>query len=209
MTDDLDPLARLALVVGRFGDSKADDTIAAVATEGGGTVRITYGDLAELLARLDRAERRELPEPKTYTVLVSRDEDAWNAEIEELQGAHTFARNIIELDPMVREVIALAENMPDGAEPHIQIEYKYAPGTSWTDFTPAEAAELELDLMVRTDIIAPRNELDEPCPWPWDPEQLKSQPIGQYHCPYCGGMQVAGIRHLDHTGAPDGPEDGR
>jgi hypothetical protein len=37
------------------------------------------------------------------------------------------------------------------------------------------------------------------CPWPFDPAQLVGQPIGQYHCPYCGSMVVAGIGHLDYT----------
>lgn len=72
------------------------------------------------------------------------------------------------------------------------------PRTHWTEFTPQEAVELELNLSKRTDITAPRNELGERCPWPWHPEQLVGAPIGQYHCPYCGGMQLAGVRHLDY-----------
>jgi hypothetical protein len=31
---------------------------------------------------------------------------------------------------------------------------------------------------------------------PEDPEKLCGQPIGQYHCPYCGCMQVACIPHM-------------
>lgn len=42
----------------------------------------------------------------------------------------------------------------------------------------------------------PTNELGEECPFPFDPPQLYGAPMGQYHCPYCGGMQVAGIVHL-------------
>lgn len=30
-----------------------------------------------------------------------------------------------------------------------------------------------------------------------DPVALRGQPIGQYHCPRCGVMQVAGIPHID------------
>lgn len=67
----------------------------------------------------------------------------------------------------------------------------------WSTIAPAEAADIELP---RDDIIGPVNEEGEPCPWPWDPQQLLGAPIGQYHCPYCGGMQVAGIPHLDWTG---------
>lgn len=28
---------------------------------------------------------------------------------------------------------------------------------------------------------------------------LKGQPIGMYHCPYCGAMVLAGQRHLDYA----------
>lgn len=45
------PFTRLALVVGRFRDMEADQTIAAVAIANG-TARLTYGDLAELARSL-------------------------------------------------------------------------------------------------------------------------------------------------------------
>jgi hypothetical protein len=32
-------------------------------------------------------------------------------------------------------------------------------------------------------------------PCPEDPLLLRGQPIGQYHCPYCGMMVVAGFPH--------------
>jgi len=31
---------------------------------------------------------------------------------------------------------------------------------------------------------------------PEDPLTLLGAPLGMYHCPYCGCMQVAGIRHM-------------
>lgn len=31
---------------------------------------------------------------------------------------------------------------------------------------------------------------------PEDPVALCGQPIGQYHCPYCGCMQVACVPHM-------------
>lgn len=67
----------------------------------------------------------------------------------------------------------------------------------WQDITPADA--VDLDLTVRLDISAPRNEEGERCPWPWDPQQLGGAPLGQYHCPYCGAMVLAGIDHLDYS----------
>lgn len=31
---------------------------------------------------------------------------------------------------------------------------------------------------------------------PEDPERLKGIPIGMYHCPWCGCMQIAGLPHI-------------
>ena len=33
-------------------------------------------------------------------------------------------------------------------------------------------------------------------PCPEDPVLLTGQPIGMYHCPYCGEMQLAGVSHV-------------
>lgn len=66
----------------------------------------------------------------------------------------------------------------------------------WTDIAPADATDIELP---RDDIKGPCNELGEPCPWPWEPQQLKGAPIGMYHCPYCGAMVLAGMLHLDYA----------
>ena len=33
-------------------------------------------------------------------------------------------------------------------------------------------------------------------PCPEDPVKLLGQPIGMYHCPSCGEMQLAGVPHL-------------
>lgn len=72
---------------------------------------------------------------------------------------------------------------------------------SWTEFEPHEAQDL---LLPSDDVQGPYNEIGQECPWPWEPQQLKGVPMGQYHCPYCGGMQVAGVPHLDH--GPVGPD---
>jgi len=70
---------------------------------------------------------------------------------------------------------------------------------TWTNYSPQQAADLKLDLSVRLDIAAPINELGERCPWPWDPQQLVGSPLGQYHCPYCGGMvlRLASVGRLN------------
>jgi hypothetical protein len=74
----------------------------------------------------------------------------------------------------------------------------------WDEIAPADARDL--DLSQRPDIEAPLNEMGERCPWPWDPQQLKGAPMGQYHCPYCSAMVLAGVPHLDYRDAPDQPE---
>lgn len=46
------------------------------------------------------------------------------------------------------------------------------------------------------------------------PELLAGRPVGQYHCPQCGCMVLAGMPHLPHDqgcaygGAPDPVYDG-
>lgn len=75
---------------------------------------------------------------------------------------------------------------------------------SWRDIDPADAADLNLadDLT----ISAPLNESGERCPWPWDPQQLAGAPMGQYHCPYCGAMCIAGVPHPDYGEEPPGEQ---
>jgi hypothetical protein len=34
---------------------------------------------------------------------------------------------------------------------------------------------------------------------PHNPEELKGQPIGMYHCPICGEMVLAGAKHPDYS----------
>lgn len=72
---------------------------------------------------------------------------------------------------------------------------------SWKDIDPKDAVDLNLadDLS----IDAPLNENGERCPWPWEPQQLVGVPLGQYHCPFCLAMVVAGAPHLDYRDAPD------
>lgn len=69
--------------------------------------------------------------------------------------------------------------------------------THWTEITPADAGDI--DLTVRQDITAPLNEMGERCPWPWEPQQLLGAPLGQYHCPHCMAMVVAGVPHPDYS----------
>lgn len=71
---------------------------------------------------------------------------------------------------------------------------------NWYDISPTDAASLKLPA---PGIKGPLNEMGEPCPWPWEPQQLAGAPMGQYHCTYCGGMVMAGMHHLDWRDDPD------
>lgn len=66
---------------------------------------------------------------------------------------------------------------------------------NWQEIGPEEALDIVLP---RDDIHGPLNELGEPCPWPWEPQQLVGAPLGQYRCPYCSAMVVAGMSHIDY-----------
>ena len=61
----------------------------------------------------------------TYRVVVTRDGDAWLADVPDLPGTHTWAKNLPALDRSVREVIALVENLPDDAENGLSLAYTY------------------------------------------------------------------------------------
>jgi hypothetical protein len=84
--------------------------------------------------------------------------------------------------------------MTDGPHPAVLVEI--GKPRRWETIDIEEAVTLNLG--ERTDITAPHNEEGERCPWPWDPQQLTGAPMGQYHCPYCGAMVMAGIPHIDY-----------
>lgn len=65
----------------------------------------------------------------------------------------------------------------------------------WFEIAPADAINIVLP---RDDIRGPLTSEGLPCPWPWEPQQLVGAPLGQYHCPYCGEMVVAGVPHPDY-----------
>ena len=74
----------------------------------------------------------------TYRVVVTREDDAWLADVPDLPGAHTYARNLPSLDQSVREVIAMIEDLPDGAEANLRLTYEYRTGDSAIDETTSK-----------------------------------------------------------------------
>lgn len=69
----------------------------------------------------------------------------------------------------------------------------------WSEIAPIDAIHLTLP---HPDIEGPLTTDGTPCPWPWEPQQLTGVPLGQYHCPYCGEMVVAGAAHPDYREKP-------
>ena len=59
----------------------------------------------------------------SYTVLISREGDAWLADVPEVAGAHTYARSIDVLLKSIREVIVLMEDLPDEANVDFALEF--------------------------------------------------------------------------------------
>ena len=66
----------------------------------------------------------------------------------------------------------------------------------WYDIEPADATSI--DCTTRPDLDPPHNESGDPCPWPWEPQQLVGASLGQFHCGYCGAMVMAGMKHVDY-----------
>ena len=78
----------------------------------------------------------------SYRVVVTREDSHWLADVPELQGAHTYARNLPTLDQAVREVIVLAADLPDAAMPELVIDYDYHTGDPELDTTAMEVRRL-------------------------------------------------------------------
>ena len=62
----------------------------------------------------------------TYRVVVEWEDGAWLAEVPECQGAHTFSPyGLAKLDTYVREVVVLAEELPDDADASLEFEWVF------------------------------------------------------------------------------------
>lgn len=73
-----------------------------------------------------------------YQVTVTREGDAWLADVAELEGAHTYARTLPALDRAVREVVVMATDRPDEDMPALRLAYDYRTGDPDIDVTATE-----------------------------------------------------------------------
>lgn len=75
----------------------------------------------------------------------------------------------------------------------------------WHEIQPKDAVDISFP---HESIWGPLTEYGGECPWPWEPQQLAGVPMGQYRCPYCMAMCIAGMPHSDFTpGWDDSPEE--
>lgn len=62
----------------------------------------------------------------TYIVNIAREEGNWLASVTNLEGVSTWAPTFSQLDFYVREAIALAEDLPEGAESSLELTWQSA-----------------------------------------------------------------------------------
>ena len=98
-----------------------------------------------------------------YGVVVTRQDDWWLARVPSLAGAHTESRTLATLDRDVREVIALVEDLPAGAEAALRLSWEFRTGDAIIDELTAalrnrriELVQAESDLAARTAALARR-----------------------------------------------------
>lgn len=60
-----------------------------------------------------------------YSITVTREADAWVAAADDIAAAHTWARSLPALDRNIREAIALALDLPEGAEGGLELDVRY------------------------------------------------------------------------------------
>jgi DNA-binding CsgD family transcriptional regulator len=78
----------------------------------------------------------------TYRVIISREDGLWLADVQSLEGAHTYARSLPALDQAVREIVVLAADLPDDAMPDLVLDYDYHTGDAGLDATAREVRQL-------------------------------------------------------------------
>lgn len=70
---------------------------------------------------------------RTYQVEVTREGNAWLANVRGLAGAHSYARTLPALVKAVREVVVLAADLPDEAIDMVRLDWTFHTGNSLLD----------------------------------------------------------------------------
>jgi hypothetical protein len=96
-----------------------------------------------------------------YRVNVTRERDAWLADVPDVQGAHTFARSLSALQRNVREVVVLMTDRPDGALDDFDLDIRYEIGDSSAAVATARRARAEAEQAERVSAEAIRQAVAE------------------------------------------------
>src|SRR5512144_1577788 len=98
-----------------------------------------------------------------YTVVATREGSQWLADAPEVPGTHTWARSLAGLDASVREAIALALDLPEGAEAGLELSWHVVTGDEQLDAQAldvrderARLAAAESALTAKTEKLAQR-----------------------------------------------------
>jgi predicted RNase H-like HicB family nuclease len=92
----------------------------------------------------------------TYRVNVTRERDAWLADVPDVPGAHTFARSLSALQRSVREVIVLMTDRPGEALDDFDLDFRYEIGDSSTAVGTAREARAAAERAERESAAAIR-----------------------------------------------------
>ena len=96
-----------------------------------------------------------------YRVSVTRERDAWLADVPDVAGAHTFARSLSALQRSVREVIVLMTDRPDDALDDFDLDVRYEIGDSSAAVAAARRARAEAERAERASAEAIRQAVAE------------------------------------------------
>jgi hypothetical protein len=91
-----------------------------------------------------------------YRVNVTRERDAWLADVPDVAGAHTFARSLSVLQRSVREVIVLMTDRPEDAQDDFDLDVRYEIGDSSAAVAAARRARVEAKQAERASAAAIR-----------------------------------------------------
>jgi predicted RNase H-like HicB family nuclease len=70
---------------------------------------------------------------ESYQVVVARANGTWLAEVPGIEGARAYAKSLFKLDQEVREVIALALDLSEGAESTLELQWEIHTGNEEWD----------------------------------------------------------------------------
>jgi len=96
-----------------------------------------------------------------YRVNVTRERDAWLADVPDVPGAHTFARSLSALQRSVREVVVLMTDRPDDAVDDFDLDVRYEIGDSSAAVAVARRARAEAERAERASAEAVRQAVAE------------------------------------------------